>query len=195
MLKPGCRVWFDKMRQMPEEKSGVEISMKRLKQIISTMLVCGLVLGMSGCAGCGKKEVYQGGEGTNFPYTCEEEGKGTYLIKLDGSYGEKDYRWVAENSDETVVKVEVAKKEKKGKVSYRVTPLADGMAEVRFIRQREVEADAAAEADTTDTAAEVRTNLATTLNRILDQLTNTLLIEYLEWVYLQDLLIEVYRQE
>ena len=125
----------------------MEVKVKRLKQIISIVLACGLVLGMSGCGGCGKKEVYQGGEGTNFPYTCKEEGKGTYLIKLDGCYGEKDYRWTAENSDEAVVKVEVAKKEKKGKVSYRVTPLSDGMAEIRFTRQREVPSDVAAEAD------------------------------------------------
>ena len=137
----------DKIRQKPEEKSGMEVIVKRLKRMISTVLVCGLVLGMSGCGGCGKKEVYQGGEGTNFPYTCQKEGKGTYLIKLDGSYGEKDYRWTAENSDEAVVKVEVAKKEKKGKVSYRVTPLSDGMAEITFTRQREVE-DSTAETDT-----------------------------------------------
>ena len=122
----------DKIRQKPEEKSGMEVIVKRLKRMISAVLVCGLVLGMSGCGGCGKKEVYQGGEGTNFPYTCQKEGKGTYLIKLDGSYGEKDYRWTAENLDEAVVKVEVAKKEKKGKVSYRVTPLSDGMAEIRL---------------------------------------------------------------
>ena len=155
----------DKIRQKPEEKSGMEVIVKRLKRMISAVLVCGLVLGMSGCGGCGKKEVYQGGEGTNFPYTCQKEGKGTYLIKLDGSYGEKDYRWTAENSDEAVVKVEVAKKEKKGKVSYRVTPLSDGMAEITFTRQREVEdstADNAADAATAGEPADGATGTGET---------------------------------
>ena len=48
---------------------------------------------------------------------------------------------------------------------------------------------------TTDTAAELRTYLTTLLNGILNELTNTDLVEYLERVNLQDLLVEVYRQE
>ena len=48
---------------------------------------------------------------------------------------------------------------------------------------------------TTDTAAEVRTYLATSLHGVLDEFADTLLVEHLEWVNLQDLLIEVYRQE
>jgi hypothetical protein len=48
---------------------------------------------------------------------------------------------------------------------------------------------------TTDTAAEVRTNLATFLHSELDETADTLLVENLERVYLQNLLVEVYRQE
>ena len=48
---------------------------------------------------------------------------------------------------------------------------------------------------TTDTATEVGTYLATTLHGILDEFADTLLVEYLERVNLQDLLVEVYRQE
>jgi hypothetical protein len=48
---------------------------------------------------------------------------------------------------------------------------------------------------TTDTATEVRTYLAAFLHSELDETANTLLVEYLEWVNLQNLLVEVYRQE
>ena len=48
---------------------------------------------------------------------------------------------------------------------------------------------------TTDTATQVRTYLTTFLHSELDETANTLLIEHLERVYLQDLLVEVYRQE
>ena len=48
---------------------------------------------------------------------------------------------------------------------------------------------------TTDTATEVRTYLTTLLHSKLDETANTLLVEYLERIYLQDLLVEVYRQE
>ena len=48
---------------------------------------------------------------------------------------------------------------------------------------------------TTDTATELWTNLTTFLNSELDETAYTLLVENLEWVNLQDLLIEIYRQE
>ena len=121
---------------MPEGDFGAEVRVKKSKRVIGIMLAGVLVLGM---AGCGKKNTYQGGEGTNFPYTWKEESKGSVLIRLDGKYGPEDYRWTAVNSDEEVVKVEVVKKEKKGIISYRVTPLSEGSAQVTFIRQRETQ--------------------------------------------------------
>jgi hypothetical protein len=48
---------------------------------------------------------------------------------------------------------------------------------------------------TADTAAELRTYLATLIHSELDETAYTSLVEYLEWVYLQNLLVEVYRQE
>ena len=48
---------------------------------------------------------------------------------------------------------------------------------------------------TADTCAEIRTCGATVLNCHLDELTNTLLVENLERVYLQDLLLHVCRKE
>ena len=48
---------------------------------------------------------------------------------------------------------------------------------------------------TADTCAEVRTGSTTILYCHLDKLTNTLLVENLEWVNLQDLLLHVGREE
>ena len=48
---------------------------------------------------------------------------------------------------------------------------------------------------TTDTATEVWTYSATLADSKLDETAYTLLVENLEWVDLQDLLVEVYRQE
>ena len=45
---------------------------------------------------------------------------------------------------------------------------------------------------TTDTATEVRTNLATSLHGVLDELADTLLVEHLERIDLQDLLVDAY---
>ena len=48
---------------------------------------------------------------------------------------------------------------------------------------------------TADTGAHAWTNLTSVLYCHLDQLTYTILVEYLEGVNLQDLLLEVCRQE
>ena len=48
---------------------------------------------------------------------------------------------------------------------------------------------------TTNTATQVRTYLTAFLHSEFDEAANTLLVEHLERVYLQNLLIEVYRQE
>ena len=48
---------------------------------------------------------------------------------------------------------------------------------------------------TTETSTEFRTCLTAFLHSGLDETANTLLVENLEWVYLQNLLVEVYRQE
>ena len=119
----------------------VEVSVKslrRLKRVGSIVFAVSLVLASS-MTGCGKKEIHQGGEDTNFPYTWQEESKGRILVTVDGSYGDKNYRWVAESSDESILKVSVAKKEKKGKASYHVKPVGEGAADIKFIRQRAVE--------------------------------------------------------
>ena len=109
--------------------------MKRAKRVISALLAGMMVFSMAGCG----KNTFQGGEDTNFPYTWKEERKGTILLTLDGSYGSQDYHWSAVSSDDKVLQVTVAKKEKNGKVSYRLTPLAEGPAQVTFVREREVQ--------------------------------------------------------
>lgn len=48
---------------------------------------------------------------------------------------------------------------------------------------------------TADTCTEIWTNRATFLNGILHKFANTILVKYLEWVYLQDLLLQVDGQE
>ena len=46
-----------------------------------------------------------------------------------------------------------------------------------------------------DTRAEVWTDATTLLNSHLNQLANTLLVEYLEWVNLQNLLLKICWEE
>lgn len=135
--------------------------MKKLKYLISSVLIAGLVV--SGMAGCGSKNTHQGGEDTNFPYTWKEESNGSVLIRLDGSYGPEDYRWTAVSSGEEVVAVEVVKKEKKGKISYRIKPLAEGSAQVTFTRQREVAgaAEIAEASEAVETVENIETNIET----------------------------------
>ena len=48
---------------------------------------------------------------------------------------------------------------------------------------------------TTDTTLQIRTDGTTLLSSHLNQLTYTILVEYLERVYLQDLLLQINRQE
>ena len=48
---------------------------------------------------------------------------------------------------------------------------------------------------TADAAAQLGTNLAATLDGVLDELADTLLVEHLERVNLQNLLVEVDGQE
>ena len=110
--------------------------MKIARRLISALLATIMALSM---AGCGNKNTFQGGGNTNFPYTWKEESKGTILLTLSGSYGPEDYHWSAVSSDETILKVTVVKKEKKGKISFRVTPLAEGSAQITFVRERAVQ--------------------------------------------------------
>ena len=48
---------------------------------------------------------------------------------------------------------------------------------------------------TADTCTERRANGTSLLNSHLHKLTNTLLVENLEWVNLENLLVKIYRQE
>ena len=116
--------------------------MRKAKRVIIAMLAGLMALSM---AGCGKMNA--GGGETNFPYYWKEESRGTVLIKLDGTYGSGDYRWAVSSTDESVLQVKVAKKEKKGIITYRIKPLKEGSAQIVFVRQREV-------AEMTGTASE-----------------------------------------
>lgn len=86
-----------------------------------------------------KKSWQQGGEDTNFPYSWKEERRGTVLLKLDGSCGPEDYHWSISSTDESVLEVKVAKKEKNGLITYRIKPLKEGVAQITFERQRDME--------------------------------------------------------
>ena len=48
---------------------------------------------------------------------------------------------------------------------------------------------------TADTATESRTNGAALLHSHLDKLANTILVKNLERIHLQDLVLQIYRQE
>ena len=85
-----------------------------------------------------KKAWTQGGEDTNFPYSWKES-RGNVLLKLDGSKGPEDYHWSVTSTDESILSVKVAKKEKQGIITYRIKPLKEGTAQIVFTRQRDVE--------------------------------------------------------
>lgn len=95
-----------------------------------------------------KKSWRRDGEDTNFPYSWKEERRGTVLLKLDGSYGPDDYHWNVSSTDESVLEVKVARKEKKGIITYRIKPLKEGIAQIVFSRQRDVESFAGTPAET-----------------------------------------------
>ena len=102
-----------------------------ITKISATILaLAGMVL-LSGC----NKNVTAGGEGTNYPYTWQEKGNGTIIVKLDGSHT-PDYFWVAEIGDSSVATVDVKKEEKAGIVSYVIKPASEGITTVEFVRKK-----------------------------------------------------------
>ena len=111
-----------------------------MKHLTRKTGVAAAVLAALLLAGCNKNEVHQGGEGTNFPYTWQVKNNGSVVVKLDGSYA-PDYTWVVDEPAQTVVKVEAIGNEKKGAISYRITPLAEGNAVVTFTRRKELSQD------------------------------------------------------
>ena len=111
-----------------------------MKHLTRKTGVAAAVLAALLLAGCNKNEVHQGGEGTNFPYTWQVKNNGSVIVKLDGSYA-PDYTWVVDEPAQTVVKVEAIGNEKKGAISYRITPLAEGNAVVTFTRRKELSQD------------------------------------------------------
>ncbi|MBP3204207.1 MAG: hypothetical protein J6M66_02145 [Lachnospiraceae bacterium] len=111
-----------------------------MKHLTRKTGVAAAVLAALLLAGCNKNEVHQGGEGTNFPYTWQVKNNGSVIVKLDGSYA-PDYTWVVDEPGQTVVKVETIGNEKKGAISYRITPLAEGNAVVTFTRRKELSQD------------------------------------------------------
>lgn len=111
-----------------------------MKHLTRKTGVAAAVLAALLLAGCNKNEVHQGGEGTNFPYTWQVKNNGSVIVKLDGSYA-PDYTWGVDEPVQTVVKVEAIGNEKKGAISYRITPLAEGNAVVTFTRRKELSQD------------------------------------------------------
>ena len=111
-----------------------------MKHLTRKTGVAAAVLAALLLAGCNKNEVHQGGEGTNFPYTWQVKNNGSVIVKLDGSYA-PDYTWVVDEPAQAVIKVEAMGNEKKGVVSYRITPLAEGNAVITFTRRKELSQD------------------------------------------------------
>jgi len=130
--------------------------------VFGALLACVATIGL---AGCGKMNT--GGENTNFPYSWKEEGRGTVLLKLDGTYGPEDYRWGIASTDESVLQVKVVKKEKKGLITYRIKPLKEGSAQIVFVRQREMTQEEGASgsgaSEGTDEAASMEESFAEAL--------------------------------
>ncbi|MBP5330347.1 MAG: hypothetical protein J6Y89_00655 [Lachnospiraceae bacterium] len=110
--------------------------MKRLNRTAFLVLSLFTVLLL---AGCQKKDVVKGGEGTNFPYTWQERNNGTIIVTLDGGYA-PDYTWTVTNSDGNVASVETKKAEKDGKVTYLIEPQVQGETNITFSRIRELTA-------------------------------------------------------
>ena len=109
---------------------------KHIRHFVILTMLTTAVLAMSAC---GKKNLNKEGEDTNYPFTWEEKKNGTILVNLDGSYS-PDYTWSVLNSDDTIASVEAKKDEKNGKITYKITPKAEGYTTVEFIREKEAPA-------------------------------------------------------
>lgn len=88
--------------------------------------------------GCKKAQTYELNRETNYPITWTENTNGTVNIKLDGSYKAEEYTWEAICSDDTLITIKPGK-EKKGVITYQITPIGEGTASVEFKRSRAIE--------------------------------------------------------
>jgi len=88
--------------------------------------------------GCKKAQTYELNRETNYPITWTENTNGTVSVKLDGRFTAEGYTWQAVCSDEAVLEVK-AGKEKKGVITYQITPVSEGSASVEFKRARATE--------------------------------------------------------
>lgn len=118
-----------------------EISNERFKIMIghdkrSNLFMAAAVLTAAAVlAGCGKTQKFTGGEDIGYPYSYEINGNGTVTVTLDGS-ASPDAAWELVGGDEGILQAEVKKEEKKGKITYKLTPVADGSVNISFQRER-----------------------------------------------------------
>ncbi|MBR6381527.1 MAG: hypothetical protein IKS07_07645 [Lachnospiraceae bacterium] len=138
---------------MDRKGSGNKENGKRLIRGAAAVLMLALL------AGCGKKEIHREGEDTHYPYTWQESKKGSILVTLDGSFT-PEYQWSVENDrseEESPVRITAEGKEKNGRITYRITPVTEGWANVTFVRSRFVEDDTVSQEETgPDTYEEVK---------------------------------------
>ncbi len=101
----------------------------------------GLALTAALLSGCGKSEKVTGGEDIGYPYSYEVKSNGTVLLTLDGSTS-PDARWTVAGWDETILDIKEKKAEKDGKITYTITPVGEGSADLAFNRESTVEGGA-----------------------------------------------------
>lgn len=111
----------------------------KIRHLVILTVLFTTVLAMSAC---GKKNLHKEGENTNYPFTWEVKKNGTVLVNLDGSYS-PDYAWNFITEDEDIATVEAKKEEKKGKITYQITPKAEGNFSIEFVREKQAPAVAA----------------------------------------------------
>ena len=89
-------------------------------------------------SGCGKTQKFTGGEDIGYPYTYEINSNGTVTVTLDGS-ASPDAKWDVTGVDEDIIKLDVKKAEKAGKITYKVEPVSGGSISISFQRVKETD--------------------------------------------------------
>ena len=116
------------MRTMKMQKIGLNVC--------KAVLI--LLASAAALSGCGKTQKFTGGEDIGYPYTYEINSNGTVTVTLDGS-ATPDAKWDVTGVDENIVKLDIKKAEKAGKITYKVEPVSGGSISISF--QRVSEAD------------------------------------------------------
>ena len=127
------------MSDMKMEEGRV-IALNSMTEQKMKKIICKAALGLFATAfvlsGCGKTQKFKGGEDIGYPYSYEIKGNGKITLTLDGS-ATPDAKWEVIDTDDAIINVEPKKEEKAGKITYVITPEAEGNIDISFRRVTE----------------------------------------------------------